>query len=388
MKILYIVTQRPWPLTVGSRIRSYHVIKGLARNHDVTIALVTDNPAEGIEPESDKWLKCRLLMLERGMTNFYSSIPSRLWARYRMVMHPAHRDIYNKSLLDIFNEVQPDIIWYYQSSALWMAGCVDGVPCVYDMDDFESRKYAQYARHSPLFRRLVIATDSFSFKRAEYAMLNRSHVVLVSNPNDVSVLNGKIKPPVIVLPNGFDFGIPDIRCRFEKRILFFGCMTYGPCADGIEWFCDCVWQRIQQRDADASLDIVGSYPQELGRLGKIPGVTLHGFVENLEPFIRRSAFLIVPLRIAGGTRIKILESWAKGLPVVSTSIGCEGLGAEDGKHLLIGDTPEDFAEKCIVLLSSPILGQKLAQEAFNYGKETFDWEGLYPILDKALSLAK
>lgn len=96
----------------------------------------------------------------------------------------------------------------------------------------------------------------------------------------------------------------------------------------------------------------------------------------------------MPLRIAGGTRIKILESWAKGLPVVSTSIGCEGLGAEDGKHLLIGDTPEDFAEKCIVLLSSPILGQKLAQEAFNYGKETFDWEGLYPILDKALSLAK
>ncbi|MCL6519571.1 MAG: glycosyltransferase family 4 protein [Armatimonadetes bacterium] len=388
MKILYVVTQRPWPLTVGSRIRSYHVIKGLARNHDVTIALVTDNPAEGEEPESDQWPKCRLRMLNRKATTFSRSLLSRLWTRYRMVMHPAHKDVFRESMLNLIDEVRPDVTWYYQATPLWMAGCVDDIPCVYDMDDFESRKYSQLARHSQLLMRFVITLDTIPFARDEWAMLRRANVVLVSNPNDLSVLDGKVKSSVIVLPNGFDFKSPNIRYRQEKRILFFGCMTYGPCADGIAWFCDSVWPKIIKMDADTRLDIVGSYPAELARLSKVQGVTMHGFVENLEPFIQKSAFLVVPLRIAGGTRIKILEAWAKGLPVVSTSIGCEGLGAKDGVHLLIGDTPEVLAEKCVELLRSPELGQKLAQESFDYGKQTFDWEQLYPILERALSLAK
>ena len=110
---------------------------------------------------------------------------------------------------------------------------------------------------------------------------------------------------------------------------------------------------------------------------KLPGIRFHGFVEDIDPFIKTNACLVVPLRIASGTRVKILESWAKGLPVVSTTLGAEGLGASNHHSILTGDTPDEFADASLRILNDPKLGTQLAKNAFLYSKDKYNWDSIY-----------
>jgi glycosyltransferase involved in cell wall biosynthesis len=132
---------------------------------------------------------------------------------------------------------------------------------------------------------------------------------------------------------------------------------------------------------------VGEHGGTLSHLASMPGVVVHGFVNDLAPFIADAAGLVVPLRVAGGTRIKILEAWAKGLPVVSTSIGAEGLQPIDGENCLLGDEPADLARACVRLLGDPQLGAALAAAGFEHGKRRFSWEAVHCALDPIIELA-
>jgi glycosyltransferase involved in cell wall biosynthesis len=130
---------------------------------------------------------------------------------------------------------------------------------------------------------------------------------------------------------------------------------------------------------DSKLDIIGHIidNEDIENIVKLRGIKFHGFVEDIAPFIKTNACLVVPLRIASGTRIKILESWAKGLPVVSTTLGAEGLGATNHHSLLIGDTPDEFADACLRVLNDPKLGTQLAKNAFLYNKDKYNWDSIY-----------
>jgi glycosyltransferase involved in cell wall biosynthesis len=217
-------------------------------------------------------------------------------------------------------------------------------------------------------------------------MARKARVAVLANPEETGLL--RLANHVIPLPNGFDF--PD---KFSRRphktrsLVFFGSLFYHPNRDGIEWFCKEVWPRILLEVPDARLDVVGLWGSEVLGSGTVPGVTLRGFAEDLSPWIIDSAGLVVPLRIAGGTRLKILEAWAGGLPVVSTTMGAEGLGAVHEETVLLGDEPTELAHSCIRLLRDPQLGVRLAGRAFQYGKSRFDWRAIYPTIDRILAAA-
>lgn len=216
-------------------------------------------------------------------------------------------------------------------------------------------------------------------------MCQHADLTVIANPEEKDLL--ACKKRIMAVPNGFDFPWQlSISPRLQRRILFFGSLFYYPNLGGINWFCSEIWPRIIRAVPGVQLDVVGSYEGELA-FRNMEGISIHGFVENLDKFIMSSAFLIVPLQAGGGTRIKILEAWSKGLPVVSTTIGAEGLGAVHGKSILIRDTAEEFANACIRLLDEPSRGVGLANEGFNYGKMRFDWKSIYPKLDQVLNTA-
>ncbi len=387
MKILYVTTQAPWPLRSGSRIRSYHVIDALSRKHEVTVALANTDREEtaGFSGcEGGAWNRCIADRRRRRLANRISGIVT----GSRIVLRPKDKDAYREAFLRWVDEVEPDLVWFFQSSSFWQTGGSEGLPAVYDMDDLESTKRERLLRHEPPWRRAVAALDHFAFNLAEQSLLRSASTVLVSNPNDEPLVASMTDAAVLPLPNGFDFS-RDItaRPRRSRRILFYGLMTYRPNEDGVLWFCDEVWPLVRAAAPDAVLDVVGSYHKPVRRIHGIPGITLHGEAADLDPHIDRSAMLVVPLRIGGGTRIKILEAWAKGLPVVSTTIGCEGLGAADGEHLLTGDSAGHFAAQCLRLLQDPDLGVQLAENAFEHGKRHFDWPIIHQAIDRAVDTA-
>jgi glycosyltransferase involved in cell wall biosynthesis len=130
----------------------------------------------------------------------------------------------------------------------------------------------------------------------------------------------------------------------------------------------------------------GPPPKEILKLGKFDeSFKVHGFVDDVRPFIARSAIYVVPLRIGGGTRLKILDAMAMGKAIVSTAIGCEGIEVTNGENILLADTPEEFLEKIQILLENENIRIALGQNARNMVKKKYHWDIISQTLDKSYS---
>jgi glycosyltransferase involved in cell wall biosynthesis len=156
-------------------------------------------------------------------------------------------------------------------------------------------------------------------------------------------------------------------------LLFFGSLGYAPNLDGILHFLDRIWPAVLARRPATRLEIVGpgAPPALLAR--RSAQVELIGFVEDLRPRLAGAAAVIAPLRLGGGTRLKILEAMAMGRPVVSTSLGAEGLEVRDGEELLLADEPAEFAGAVVRLLEDPRLGERLGRAARARVEQRYSW---------------
>jgi glycosyltransferase involved in cell wall biosynthesis len=186
-------------------------------------------------------------------------------------------------------------------------------------------------------------------------------------------------PNAFVIPNGYALNQVKqnrLQSYCPDRVLMQGSFTYAPNIDGARWLVENVWPLIKAQIPSCELRIAGRAGEEVKRLGQTDGVTVTGFVEDMITEVSRAAVVAVPIRYGSGTRIKILEALAHGVPVVSTSLGAEGLGTVNGKHLLVADTPEEFAKSCMLLLRDHRLRSKLIGHGQRLVRESFDWRNI------------
>jgi glycosyltransferase involved in cell wall biosynthesis len=155
--------------------------------------------------------------------------------------------------------------------------------------------------------------------------------------------------------------------------------------DGLLWFAREVFPLVLKAVPDARLKIIGKEPPRLiRRLHDGKRIFVLGYVEDLDEIYRQTGVFIVPLRMGGGIRIKILEALAKGMPIVTTSVGCEGIGTVSGRHLLIADTAEDFARSTVEYLLDPGLRTKLGKEGREYVRSCFGGDRRHRLLTEAI----
>ncbi len=180
----------------------------------------------------------------------------------------------------------------------------------------------------------------------------------------------------IVLPNGVDAKQlqPLPLNPTEKSILFVGNLNYLPNEDGVLYFTREIFPRIADQIPQLHFFIIGNNPSQKVLALQNDCIHVMGLVPDLLPYYQRCSACVIPLRAGGGTRLKILEAMAYGRPIVSTSIGCEGIAVEDGKHILIADDPQSFADRTVALLSDDQLQQKLIQNARRLIEQTYDWD--------------
>jgi glycosyltransferase involved in cell wall biosynthesis len=249
---------------------------------------------------------------------------------------------------------------------------------ILDLDDVESTVTRRTLKVMPRRRwwsRGFEYVDLVRILAYEKWAVNRFDRVFVCSAKDRARFR---RPNVVVVPNGIN--LPDEEPPKEapldgKTILFCGALSYWPNADAVRFFVEQVFPEIRRQLPDTQLLIVGrSVGNELTGLADGASVQIEANVPSIAPYYRRASVAIAPLRVGGGTRIKILEAWAFGVPVVSTSIGAEGLQGIDGQELLIADTPQAFARACISLLESPALQARLAQRARDLVLERYRWD--------------
>lgn len=246
---------------------------------------------------------------------------------------------------------------------------------VLDLDDDEPRTHqrlsALHSRRGEVEAAGLEASESDKYRRLERELLPHFDRILVCTVADRAELRHRLRVGVVeVIPNAVRMParveeVCDHREGEAFSLLFVGSLGYVPNADAVEFFCHEALPRLRaSARCPVSVQIVGTDPGPgVLRLSEIPGVTVTGMVPSVDPYYAAADAVVVPIRAGGGTRIKVLEAFAHRVPVVSTSVGAEGLEVEDGKHLLIADAPDELASACLRLLRDPGLGKALAERA-------------------------
>jgi sugar transferase (PEP-CTERM/EpsH1 system associated) len=383
MKILFITDYLPYPLISGDRIRVYNLVRCIAKNHEVSLVgfLQTPDEVAGISHLQEFCLNVETIHLPRRLK--LARLPNLF--RYFISGKPIDfefldsKELVNK-IRQLASSIDFDIVHIEQSR---MAQYLEALPANNHFKSFlgfQNIATYQYDRisHIALTSTKKIRTwlHSQMLRRWEPRYAERfDRCITVSEVDKQLLLKDSPRLHVDIIPNGVDTQLyqPLAYENGKPSLLLIGNMSYAPCADGAIWFCNQILPLIRQVIPEIQVWIVGnSPPREVVMLGG-DGIHVTGRVEDVVPYYRRSNASVVPIRAGGGTRLKILEAMALGRPVISTSIGCEGLDVEDGRHLLVADTPEEFAEKTILLLRDSALHQRIILDARRLVEANYDW---------------
>lgn len=214
--------------------------------------------------------------------------------------------------------------------------------------------------------------------REEQRWCPRVALNVTVSAEDSATLRGRIPGAnYAVVPNGVDIEAFRPSSGSEGGVVFVGGTTWFPNRDGLTFFSEEILPLIRSAGESAPVWWVGrASEEEKQRFSDADGLLITGYVDDIRPYVQNAACYVVPLRVGGGTRLKILDAWAMGKAVVSTSVGCEGLDARDGDNILIRDTPADFADAVRRVLHDSGLRQKLGRNARATAERLYSWEGI------------
>jgi polysaccharide biosynthesis protein PslH len=387
MHILWVKSELLHPLDKGGRIRTYEMLRRLRDHHRVTYVALDDGTttpeqrARALEYCDElalvPWRRAPLRGWRRGLAilrNVVSSLPFAL-APYRsaaMTRAIRERCTAGEDRADV-------VVCDFLVPAL---NVPDGLPCpvVLFQHNVEAMIWERRTRvaTNPIMR-LYMAEQWRRMRRVEREQCRRfDHVVAVS-PEDAAVFREAYGVErVSSVPTGVDtdfFRPSGTVSRKAASIVFTGSMDWMPNEEGMVWFVEAILPRIEQAVPEATLTIVGRNPTARVKAlaeGR-PRVSVTGTVNDVRPYLEAASVVVVPLRVGGGTRIKIYEAMGMERAVVSTTIGAEGLDVRDGTHLILADEAATFAEAVIALLRSPEQAEDIGQTAASHVRSHFGW---------------
>jgi polysaccharide biosynthesis protein PslH len=218
----------------------------------------------------------------------------------------------------------------------------------------------------------------------EREWLSHYDVILVASDDDRRrIVHMAANSDVRVFPNALR-EIPRPNVPEENAIVFSGNLEYHPNVEAVRWFRSKIWPRVRKRSPETEWRLVGGNPSAIATFtGGDSHIRIIGPVEDAVAHLAQAQVCIVPLLSGSGTRFKILEAWAAGRAVVSTTIGAEGLGACDGKHLLLADDADRFADAVVGLLQNPTLRARLGDAGWAHYDDRFTWPAAWRQLDEA-----
>ena len=350
MRLLFLTETLPYPLDSGGRIKTYYTLQSLESAHEVHChAFIRDEKQRRHAPG-----------LERVCASVTLHLRPRRWAREASALGRSFatgvpltvarhfdRGVLG-SLQRACREQRFDAAYYDHLSMLEYARRLP-LPVIHDAHNVEFelvRRYASTLGVSPA--RLVAGREWRLLKAYERRRYAACKLVFAVSEHDARVIRALAGPPidVRVIPISVDAqGRAALGPRpAEPALLYIGGLHWPPNADAVRYFIEAIWPLILRDTPGATLTVVGRDDAAIGSaLRRTPGVHVTGYVDDVAPCFERARALVVPLRSGGGMRVKILETLARGLPVISTSIGYEGIDAIPGVHLLAADTPADFA---------------------------------------------
>jgi sugar transferase (PEP-CTERM/EpsH1 system associated) len=399
MQILWLNTGLLLPLDKGGKLRTWHLMRHLARRHRITCVSFA-NPEQ---PDADRTgmseVCAELLTVPRRESTkegwrFYASVlrylPDPLpyaiaqyrSARYRHTVAEAlKRHSYDRIVCDFLVPAVnlpkrlpcPAILFTHNVEAeIW-------------------RRHTETA--GGRLRRWLYGTQWARMQRfEERTVCGFDRVLAVSDVDrdTLQALYPTLSAPVSIVPTGVDtdyFRPRPPEPSAARNIVFTGSMDWLPNEDGVLFFCREILPMVRAAEPDVTFTIVGRSPTpQVRRLAEDEGIVVTGRVADIRPYLAKAAVYVVPLRIGGGTRLKIFEAMAAGKAIVSTGIGAEGLPTTHGQHLMLADDPQAFAASIVQLLRDDSLRTTLERQARALVAEHYDWAAAASALESSLAV--
>jgi glycosyltransferase involved in cell wall biosynthesis len=395
-RVLYLTQVLPYPLNTGARVRQYYVLRHLGLSHEVTlVSFVRDDD----KPEHIAHLKTichavhtvpmarsRWRDARAALKGTLTRIPIVI-ARDEIVL--MQQTLARQEASESFDVVHADQV----SMSRYGLQCRDARR-VLDLHNAMYLVTERLAAHetNPL-KRLVYQREARALARYEAELCARYDQVTFVTDEDRKLIEQQIARwkvrvadrrfttiPICIDPSDKQ---PIKPVAQPQRITALGVMFWPPNAEGVLWFAQEIWPRIHAQRPQLTFTVVGKNPPEyLMQLHGTNGIEVLGFVPEVESILAETAVFVVPLRAGGGMRVKILDTWSWALPIVSTSIGAEGIDIRDGENILIADTPDAFGSAVLRVASDTDLNQQLRDNGRRWVEEKYDWKTIYQAWDE------
>jgi len=382
--VLAVTSEVPWPLNSGGHLRTFHLLRTLTRRFDVRLVAPTlGNDEAG-----------RAALERAGVTLHLVPVSPRrhLSETVKVAMSAVRREPYVlfarhrrravwRALAAEAARRHPEVLYLDHLDSLVYADAVPDVPVVIDLHNVYSRLASRAADEVPgRIRRRYLAGEARLLVERELAAAHRAHTIMAVSDDDARYFSSLGTARVVVVPNGVDCsayaGASAVRPG-PPTLLYVGALDWPPNASAARLLATDVLASVCQRVPAARVVIVGKNPppEVLALAHSQPHVEVAGNVRDVVPYFRSAHVLAVPLEAGGGTRLKILEAFAAGLPVVSTPVGCEGIDGVHDQHLLVADRPA-FADAIVQVLLDPAAAHERADRAQQLVQQGYDWSAV------------
>lgn len=398
-RVLYLTQVLPYPLNTGARVRQYYVLRYLSQRHRVTlVSFVRDDD----KPEHLEHLKsiCAAVypvpMVRSRWRDLRAAAKSALT---QMPIVIARDEIESMQvLLARLHAAEPFEVIHADQVSMSEYGLAGGrARRVLDLHNAMYVVTERLAANEPSpLKQMVLRREARVLGRYEARLCAQYDRVTFVTDEDRQLIKRQIDQHRVQLPVGRFTTIPICIDPSEKqpivpvarphRILSLGVMFWPPNAEGALWFAREMWPRIHAQHPELTFTIVGKNPpDDLRQLHGQNNIEVLGFVPDLNQILAETAAFIVPLRAGGGMRVKILDTWCWGLPIVSTRIGAEGIQVRAGENILLADEADAFVEAVLRLVEDAGLNQQLRECGRRWVEEQYDWRRIYAAWDEVYS---
>jgi glycosyltransferase involved in cell wall biosynthesis len=384
MNILLLSTRSPYPLISGHSLRTYHILRGAAQKHDVTLITFVQLEEE-LKKENIEHLRsfCRSVYpfripVDMSRIRLASSLFLNLFSPLPFVAQKYDASMIRNTIRGIIVTEHIDLV---HVDMLPLAVYIDefsDLPTVLINHNVESvRLYRWFQTETNILKKAFLGLQWLKLRSFERSSMSKFDCCVVVSDVDKQLLRKMgINSKMFVVPNGTDteFFKPMGNMKIEDSVLWIGHMDVHTNKDAVLYFWRETYPLLRKEHPKLRMTFVGTAPpKEIANAAKKDEqIVVTGFVEDIRPHLGEATVMVVPIRIGSGTRLKILDAMAMGKAIVSTSVGCEGLNVTNGTDILIADDPEDFATRTTALLKNPDLRMNLEKNARKLA-ETYDW---------------
>ena len=398
MKILFLSTENPYPPDGGHHLRTFNVLKILARRHQIYfVGFAQDKREFKYIPEIKKFCET-VNIYEVSKTGYNKSFMllacKNLFSKYPLIARRYFIQEAREQIEQLLDQYSIDLVHMDMLALGLYRGILKNIPVILTNHNVESlRIYRWMQIEKNLFLKSFLFYQYLKLRAFEQGICPEFDRCVVVSEYDKNYLKGLCgNDNFVVIPNGVDTGYfrPEPAEVWKDRLVWVGGMTGPYNSDAVDFFIQKIWSLVKDKVPGVTVDFAGGGPTQTlrNRASEDNSVRVLDFVPDIRPIVQRASVFIAPIRIGSGTKIKVLNAMAQGKPVVATTTAAEGIDVTPGENILISDDPKEFAEKIVYLLSHERLAREMGTRARELMEKKYSWDVISQDIDRTYDIYK